>query len=88
MCGTIGVAPIGTEFVLDMNAILFGRTVRGIIEGDSIPDIFIPQLVELWRQGRFPFDRLVTCFPLSRIEEAAQASERGEVLKAVLLPAG
>ncbi|WP_263588001.1 NAD(P)-dependent alcohol dehydrogenase [Sphingopyxis sp. GC21] len=86
VCGTIGVAPIGTEFTLDMNAILFGRSVRGIIEGDSIPDIFIPQLVELWRQGRFPFDRLVTRFPLSRIEEAAQASERGEVLKAILLP--
>jgi aryl-alcohol dehydrogenase len=87
VCGTIGVSPLGTEFTLDMNAILFGRTVRGIIEGDSVPDIFIPQLVELWRQGRFPFDRLVKFYPLSQIEAAAQASEKGDVLKAVLLPA-
>lgn len=86
VCGTIGVAPLGTEFSLDMNAILFGRTVRGIIEGDSVPDIFIPQMIELWRQGRFPFDRLIECYPLSRIEEAARASEAGEVLKAVLIP--
>ncbi|MBA4207977.1 MAG: alcohol dehydrogenase [Parvibaculum sp.] len=85
-CGIVGVAPLGTEFKLDMNAVLFGRTVRGIIEGDSIPDIFIPQLIELWRQGRFPFDRLIRFYPLSEIEEAARASERGEVLKAVLLP--
>lgn len=86
VCGTIGVAPLGTEFSLDMNAILFGRTVRGIIEGDSKPEIFIPQMIELWRQGRFPFDRLITQYSLSRIEEAAKASERGEVLKAVLIP--
>ena len=85
-CGVIGVAPLGTEIALDMNGILFGRSVRGIIEGDSIPDIFIPQLIELWRQGRFPFDRLVRFYPLSEIEEAVHASERGDVLKAILLP--
>lgn len=86
VCGVIGVSPLGTEVTLDMNGLLFGRTVRGIIEGDSVPDIFIPQLIELWRQGRFPFDRLITYYPLSRIEEAAQAAEKGEVLKAVLRP--
>lgn len=86
VCGIIGVAPLGTEISLDMNGLLFGRTVRGIIEGDSVPDIFIPQLVELWRQGRFPFDRLIQFFPMSEIDAAAHASERGEVLKAVLRP--
>jgi aryl-alcohol dehydrogenase len=85
-CGIIGVSPLGTEILLDMNSLLFGRSVRGIIEGDSIPDIFIPQLVELWRQGRFPFDRLIQIFPLSDVEEAARATERGEVLKPILVP--
>lgn len=86
VCGIIGVAPLGTEVSLDINGLLFGRTVRGIIEGDSVPDIFIPQLVDLWKQGRFPFDKLVRKYPLSRIEEAAHASESGQVLKAVLIP--
>ena len=86
VCGVIGVAPLGTEFSLDMNAILFGRTVRGIIEGDSVPDVFIPQLVDLWAQGRFPFDKLVRFYPLEKINEAVQASERGEVLKAIVRP--
>ncbi|HJQ17109.1 MAG TPA: NAD(P)-dependent alcohol dehydrogenase [Allosphingosinicella sp.] len=86
VCGIIGVAPLGTEVSLDMNGLLFGRTVRGIIEGDSVPDIFIPQLVELWRQGRFPFDKLIKKYPLSQIDAAAHASESGEVLKAVLIP--
>jgi aryl-alcohol dehydrogenase len=86
VCGVIGVAPLGTEVALDLNTILFGRSVRGIIEGDSVPDIFIPQLIDLWHQGRFPFDKLITKYPLSEINEAVHASERGEVLKAVVVP--
>ena len=85
-CGIIGVAPLGTEIALDMNGILFGRTVRGIIEGDSDRDVFIPRLVELHRQGRFPFDKLVRFYPLSDIETAVEDTERGEVLKAILRP--
>lgn len=85
-CGIIGVAPLGTEIMLDMNSILFGRTVRGIIEGDSVPDIFIPQMIELWRQGRFPFDRLIQKYSLTDIEKAVHDSEAGTVLKAVLIP--
>lgn len=86
VCGVIGVAPLGTEFTLDMNGILFGRTVRGIIEGDSVPEVFIPQMVDLWAQGRFPFDKLVRYYPLSEINEAVRASEAGEVIKAIVCP--
>jgi aryl-alcohol dehydrogenase len=65
---------------------MFGRTIRGIIEGDSVPDIFIPQLIELWRQGLFPFDRLIKFYPLAEINQAAADSESGAVLKPVLRP--
>ncbi|HVS41551.1 MAG TPA: hypothetical protein VMU20_04720, partial [Candidatus Dormibacteraeota bacterium] len=82
-------AALGTEVSLDMNTVLFGRTVRGVIEGDSVPDIFIPQLVELLRQGRFPLDRLVTEYELSEINEAAEASLSGAAVKPVLrVPSG
>jgi aryl-alcohol dehydrogenase len=84
VCGVIGVARLGTEFTLDMNSILFGRGIRGIIEGDSVPDEFIPRLIGLFRQGRFPFDRLVTPFAFDAIQSAVDASERGEVVKAIL----
>jgi aryl-alcohol dehydrogenase len=86
VCGVIGVSPLGTEFALDMNGVLFGRTVRGIIEGDSVPQIFIPQLVNLYFDGKFPFDRLIRLYPLSRIDDAVRASEAGQVLKPVLRP--
>lgn len=84
MCGLMGVSKLGTEVRLDMNSILFGRGVRGIIEGDSVPQEFIPRLIELYSQGRFPFDKLVTAFEFGRIQDAVEASETGKVVKAVL----
>jgi aryl-alcohol dehydrogenase len=86
VCGLVGASPLGTEVTFDMNGIMFGRTIRGIIEGDSVPDIFIPQLIELWRQGLFPFDRLIKFYPLAEINQAAADSESGAVLKPVLRP--
>jgi aryl-alcohol dehydrogenase len=86
VCGLVGAAPPGTECTLDMNNIMFGRTVRGIIEGDSVPDIFIPQLIELYQQGRFPFDRLITFYDLADIDKAVHDMEQGKVVKPVVRP--
>ncbi|MCE7946208.1 MAG: NAD(P)-dependent alcohol dehydrogenase [Chloroflexi bacterium CFX4] len=85
VCGVVGSPPPQTELPLDPNHLLFGRTVRGIIEGESVPDVFIPILIELYKQGRFPFDKLIRQFPFEQINEAIHASESGEVLKPVLV---
>lgn len=83
-CGVIGAPPLGTEVSLDVNTVLFGRTVRGIIEGDSHPKQFIPDLVELYQQGRFPFDEFVTYYDFEDIQQAVEDSESGEVIKPIL----
>ncbi len=83
-CGVIGAAPPGTELTLSYGSVLMGRTIRGILEGDSIPELFIPSLIDLYLQGRFPFDRLIASYPFSQINKAAAASERGDVVKPVL----
>ena len=84
-CGLIGAAAFGTEVSLDMNSILIpGRSVRGLVEGDSIPQLFIPRLVELWKQGRFPVDRIVTTYDFDAIDQAVHDAETGAVIKPVL----
>ena len=66
-CGVIGAPPFGAEVALDVHNILsFGRVVRGIVEGDSVPELFLPRLLELWRLGRFPVDRMMTLLRLRR----------------------
>lgn len=86
VCGLIGVSPLGTEVSLDMNAIMFGRTVRGIIEGDAIPDLFIPKMIDLYKQGRFPFDKMIKYYALDEINQAVEDMEAGRALKPVLRP--
>lgn len=50
-----------------------------VVEGDSVPEIFIPRLVDLYSQGRFPFDRLVRYYSLVAINQAAEDAEKGEI---------
>jgi aryl-alcohol dehydrogenase len=32
-----------------------GLSFKGIVEGDSNPDVFIPWLIEMYQAGTFPF---------------------------------
>ncbi|MBN1428233.1 MAG: NAD(P)-dependent alcohol dehydrogenase [Anaerolineae bacterium] len=84
VCGLLGVVPPGTEVSLDMDLIMNGRTVKGIIEGNAVPDLFIPSLIDLYRQGRFPFDQMVTFYPFDDINRAVEDMEKGRVIKPVL----
>ena len=82
--GIVGAPAMGTTVNIDVNFLLFNRHLRGIIEGDSNSDIFIPRLIELYKQGKFPFDKLIKYYTLDQINEAAADSESGVTLKPVL----
>ncbi|WP_221793941.1 NAD(P)-dependent alcohol dehydrogenase [Aquisediminimonas sediminicola] len=62
-----------------------GHRVIGIIEGDSKPDVFIPELLQLYREGRFPFDKLITTYPFEKINDAIKAQHQGHCIKPVLV---
>jgi len=88
LLGLVGVPP-RPESALSVNLatlITYGRRIHGIIEGDSDLDGFIPELVALHRDGRFPLEKLVTAYPLDRINEAVADQATGACLKAVLIP--
>ena len=83
-CGIIGAGP-SQELTLDWRTLLNGRTVTGIIAGNSIPALFLPRLVELYQTGSFAVDGLIEYFPFADINRALSASERGESIKPVLI---
>jgi aryl-alcohol dehydrogenase len=64
---------------------LAGKSVTYAYMGNSNPQVFIPRLISLWQRGRFPFDRLVTAFPLVDINEAEAASAAGSAIKPILV---
>jgi aryl-alcohol dehydrogenase len=61
-----------------------GRKTIGIIQGDAIPQRFIPKLIALYQAGQFPFDRLVKFYKFSEINEAIADAKRGDTIKPVL----
>lgn len=84
-CGLVGGAAIGTIVELDVRDLfLQGKTVRGIVEGDSNAETFIPELIKLHEKGVFPFDKLVTFYPFDQINTAVADARSGKAVKPIL----
>src|SRR5437764_13259889 len=83
-CVLLGSARKGTEVSFDMPYLQFGRVVRGVIQGESQPQEFIPHLVDLLMQGKMPVDRLMTFYPLADINRAGEDSSSGRTIQPVL----
>ncbi|SDL32519.1 aryl-alcohol dehydrogenase [Nocardioides sp. YR527] len=82
----VGAAAPGTEAPFEIGGSLVkGWTFKTIVQGSSVPQDFIPRLVSLWKEGRFPLDRLIKTYQLDQINEAFEASESGAVVKPVLV---
>jgi aryl-alcohol dehydrogenase len=61
-----------------------GRRFQGILGGSAAPQLFIPLLIDYWRQGRFPFERLIAEYSFERIGAAWADCSSGAVLKPIL----
>jgi aryl-alcohol dehydrogenase len=81
----VGASKPGAVLDLDANDLMQSvKSVRGVVEGDSVPDVFIPKLIDLYLAGRFPFDKLVRFYEFDKINEAAADSEKGGTLKPII----
>lgn len=86
--GTLAVVGLGAPSA-DLPVMLImarGLRVIGVIEGDSEPSEFLPELAAAAAAGRLPVDRLVTTF--TDFDEAWAAAREGTAVKPVWLPAG
>lgn len=84
-CGFVGGAPVGTTLEVDVRDVMLqGKTLRGIVEGDANADAFIPTLIRMQAQGRFPFEKLMKIYPFSDIGQAIADARTGVTIKPVL----
>ncbi|WP_082098965.1 alcohol dehydrogenase catalytic domain-containing protein [Demequina iriomotensis] len=85
MCATVALRPGANAITVSQTALLWGRSLVGVIEGDAVPATAVPMLVRLWRAGLLPLERLVTRFPFGHAAEAVRAARSGEAVKPVLV---
>lgn len=84
--GTVAIVGITPEMSIDVHNDLMaeGKSMIGVIEGDSIPRVFIPQLIAYYKAGQFPFDKLVKFYDFEDINQAFADSASGVTIKPVL----
>ena len=85
--GLLGV-PGSLDAVLPVPVVQFitqGGTVRGIIEGDSDPEVFLPELIAHHKAGRLPIERFSKSYRLEDINQAIEDAHHGKAIKAILL---
>ena len=61
-----------------------GKTLMGVVEGDAVPKLFLPKLLDFYKKGMFPIDKLMKFYKFEEINEAQAKSDAGECIKAVL----
>ncbi len=83
-CVLVGTARAGTEVTVEMPFIQNGRSLRGVVQGDSVPKVFIPQLVDYVMAGQFPLEKLITFYDFADINRAAAEASAGKTIKPVL----
>ena len=84
VCAVVGATQ---ELTVHVENELMGpaKTLGGVVEGCCIPQLFIPKLIHYYKQGRFPFDELITFYPFEQINQAFEDTKNGSVVKAVLV---
>lgn len=62
-----------------------GWTFKTVVQGSSVPQVFIPRLIQLWKDGRFPFEKLVSDYAIDDINQGFEDSKSGKTIKPVIV---
>jgi len=84
-CAIVTVPALGQAFDWSpMNLLLGGRRLIAVLEGDSVPDVFIPRLAAWYLSGQLPIDRLVREYDFKDVATAVADAHNGRAIKPIL----
>lgn len=85
VCAPVAVTPNSIELNTFMDLVLANRKLIGVLMGDSVPQLAIPQLIQFHKDGKFPFEKLVKFYKFNEINQAAADSNSGQTIKPILI---
>lgn len=62
-----------------------GKQYFGAVQGHANTQEYIPQMIQWWRDGKFPIERLIQFFPYEDYAKAMEAMGSGQVIKPVIV---
>lgn len=72
------------QVTLNVLPLISGKVIRGVTNGDMIPAEFIPKLVDLFLDGKFPIDRISEFYTLDEVNSALEDSLSGKTIKPII----
>ncbi|KAH7390382.1 alcohol dehydrogenase [Cadophora sp. MPI-SDFR-AT-0126] len=83
---SVGVPKVGTSAAVDIfDLLVLGKQYIGCCEGSSDPQQFLPFLIQAYKEGKFPVEKLVKYYPYTDFQEAIVAMKSAAVIKPVLI---
>jgi len=85
--GTLALVGVGVpEVTINVQSVIGGgKSIRGVIEGDAVPQEFLPRLLELYAEGRLPLEKLIRKYDFEDIDTAVADAASGATIKPVLV---
>ncbi|WP_077212285.1 NAD(P)-dependent alcohol dehydrogenase [Bacillus dakarensis] len=81
----VAVAKESIEFNTFSDLALTNRKVIGVLMGGAVPQLAIPTMIQYYKEGKFPFDKLVKFYKFKDINQATADSNSGQTIKPILI---
>ena len=81
----IGAPRVGTTVEIDHFGLITEKSISGVTMGSSVPKVFIPALIRLYKAGLFPIDKLIKKYRFTEIDRAVADAKSGVAIKPVML---
>lgn len=85
VCLLLGGGLAGERFSAEQRSVLWGKRIEGVLGGGGTSASLLTRLMQLHLTGDFPFDRLLTYYPLADVMQARADVHAGTVIKPVLV---
>ncbi|CAG8038329.1 unnamed protein product [Penicillium salamii] len=81
----VGVTPLNSTMKIDPLALMTGcKRIVGAIEGCANPALIVPELIDLYKQGKFPVDKFARIYTPDALEQAMSDLRSGNVIKPII----
>ena len=82
----VGSAPFDFNLQIPLfNFMTTGKQLIGAVEGGAYPPEYVPKMIQWYREGKFPIDKLMKFIPAEDFEQGLQEMKDGSTIKPILV---
>ncbi|MEJ7159890.1 NAD(P)-dependent alcohol dehydrogenase [Staphylococcus caprae] len=84
-CATVAVNDKEVSLNVTNDIMRNALTLKGVLEGDAMPQLLIPELVQFFKRGQYPMDKMVKFYQPDEIGQAFEDSRTGNTIKPIVV---